>query len=85
MCPLGWTYSKSLLLVGALGMCVSILTAGLLIHYFNVDEEREGGEESEEERQVVGYFVALLIVLFVSFFAATLGIVFSFLYLVWKY
>ncbi|XP_019857805.1 PREDICTED: proton myo-inositol cotransporter-like isoform X1 [Amphimedon queenslandica] len=62
---------KSLLLVGALGMCVSILAAGLLIHIFNVDEEREGG--SEEERQVVGYFVAFLIVLFVAFFASTWG------------
>ncbi|XP_011409321.2 PREDICTED: probable glucose transporter rco-3 isoform X1 [Amphimedon queenslandica] len=64
---------KTLLLVGALGMCVSILAAGLLIHIFNVDEEREGGGGSEEERQVVGYFVALLIVLFVSFFASTWG------------
>ena len=54
-------------------MCVSILIAGLIIHFFNVDGEREGGGGTEEERQIVGYFVALLIVLFVSFFASTWG------------
>uniref|UniRef100_A0A1X7TVG9 Major facilitator superfamily (MFS) profile domain-containing protein n=1 Tax=Amphimedon queenslandica TaxID=400682 RepID=A0A1X7TVG9_AMPQE len=58
----------TLFIVDKLGHFVSILAAGLLIYIFNVDEERE-----EEERQVVGYFVALLIVLFVSFFASTWG------------
>lgn len=54
-------------------MCVSIMAAAFLIHFFNVDGESGSAVGDENERQIVGYFVAFLIVLFVSFFAFTWG------------
>lgn len=55
---------KSLLLLGALGMFVSMSLAGILIHVFHVDDG---------ENQIVGYVVALLILVFVFNFSFSWG------------
>ena len=57
---------KALLLIGALGMFLSILGAAFLIYFFDI--ENRGNE-------LVGYIVAFLIVSFVFFFAFSWGLV----------